>query len=61
MNGPDMTTPEGRAGLTARLRKSNPTQEIGDSLIEQGWTAKPDPDDPRSTIFVPPPNERRRP
>ena len=61
MNGPDMTTPEGRAGLTARLRKRNPTQRIGDSLIEQGWTAKPDPDDPRSTIFVPPPSERRRP
>ena len=30
------------------------TQEIGDALIEQGWTAKPDPDDPASTVFVPP-------
>jgi hypothetical protein len=59
VTGPDMTTPEGRAGLTARQGRRSETQRIGDSLIEQGWTVEPDPDDPRSVIFVPPPEERR--
>jgi hypothetical protein len=57
---PDHRSPDAFAGLSARRRKRGlptgrvTTQEIGDSLIEQGFTAEPDPTDPDATIFRPP-------
>lgn len=58
---PDHRAPDAFAGLTHRQRERglptgriSSTQEIGDSLIEQGFTAEPDPDDPQATIFRPP-------
>jgi hypothetical protein len=64
---PDHTAPDANAGLTQRRRERGlptgrmpSTQEIGDSLIAQGFTAEPDPDDPRATIFRPPPGEDPR-
>jgi hypothetical protein len=57
---PDHNDPQAFAGLRQRQQRAAgmaTTQSIGDSLIDQGWTAKPDPDDPRSTIFIPPPDE----
>jgi hypothetical protein len=60
---PSHRGPEPVAGLTQRRRERGlptgaTTQEIGDSLIEQDFTAEPDPDDPRAIIFRPPPGER---
>lgn len=52
------------AGLRQRRRERGlptgpvaTTQEIGDSLISQGFTAEPDPDDPDAVIFRPPADE----
>jgi hypothetical protein len=39
---------------TGRITRS---QAIGDSLVDQGWTAEPG-DEPGETIFRPPPGER---
>lgn len=62
---PSHRGPEAVAGLTHRRRERGlpvgaTSQEIGDSLIDQGFTAEPDPTDPRSTIFRPPPGEDNR-
>ncbi len=61
---PDHRDPHALDGLRQRRRERGlpvgaTTQQIGDSLLAQGFTAEPDPDDPRATIFRPPaPPER---